>query len=129
MDIILLSGNSNSGKTTTMNLVYDELAKKGATVIQQKRQLGGNPADFECVLKYKGKLIGIYSMGDYLIHCCFAVVQYAFCDKLILAYSNKFKQDLSAVVANCQNHTVINKSYGNPASENQTDAAVLISKI
>ncbi|MES2671683.1 MAG: hypothetical protein V4673_14865 [Pseudomonadota bacterium] len=129
MDIILLSGNSNSGKTTTMNVVYEELISKGATVVRSKVQVGGNIKDFECVLKYKGKLVAMCSMGDYLMHCCFAAVRYASCDKLVLAYNNRFKQDLAAVVASCQNHSVIRKSGGNPASSNQKDAATVISRI
>lgn len=129
MDIILLSGSPNSGKTTTMNVVYNDLISKGATVVQRKVQVGGNAADFECIVKYKGKLVAMYSMGDYLIHCCFAAVRYASCDKLILAYNNKFKQDLAAVVASCKNHIVITKSPGNPASSNQKDATTVVSKI
>lgn len=129
MDIILLSGNSNSGKTTTMNVVYEELISKGATVVRSKVQVGGNVRDFECVVKYKGKLVAMYSMGDYLMHCCFAAVRYASCDKLVLAYNNRFKQDLAAIVASCQNHSVIRKSGGNPASSNQKDAAAVISRI
>ena len=129
MDIILLSGDPNSGKTTTMNVVYDELISKGATVAQHKEQVGGNVKDFECILNYKGKSIAICSMGDYLMHCCFAAVRYASCDNLILAYNNKFKQDLAAVVASCKNHSVIRKSGGNHAASNKKDAAAVISKI
>ena len=129
MDIILLSGNPNSGKTTTLNVVYDELILKGATVVRRKLQVGVYETDFECVLKYKGKKVAIYSMGDYLMHCCFAAVRYASCDKLVLAYNNRFKQDLAAVVASCQNHIVISKSRGDPASSNRKDAAAIISRI
>lgn len=129
MDIILLSGSPNSGKTTTMNVVYDKLISTGATVVQKKVQVGGNAVDFECIVNYKGKLVAMYSMGDYLIHCCFAAVQYSYCDKLILAYNNKFKKDLAAVVASCRNHIVITKSLGNPDSSNQNDATTIVSKI
>ncbi|OMG52081.1 hypothetical protein BJN45_15625 [Azonexus hydrophilus] len=129
MDIILLSGSPSSGKTTTINAVYDDLISKGAIVVQSKVQLGGNAADFECIVKYNGKLVAMYSMGDYLIHCCFAAVRYASCDKLILAYNNKFKQDLAAVVASCKNHIVVTKSPGNPTTSNQKDATTIVSKI
>ena len=129
MDIIVLSGNPNSGKTTTMNVVYDELISKGATVVHKKVQVGGNAMDFECVVNYKGKLVAMCSMGDYLMHCCFAAVRYAYCEKLILAYNNRFKQDFAAVAADCQNHTVVKKSGGDSDSSNQKDAAIVISRL
>ncbi|MDW5419272.1 hypothetical protein R6242_22115 [Iodobacter sp. CM08] len=78
MDMILLFGDPNSGKTTTMNLVYSDLIAKGATVVEPKMQVGGNPLDFECVLKYQEKLIAIFSMGDYLHECYSAIIKYAY---------------------------------------------------
>ncbi len=129
MDIILLSGRPSSGKTTTINLVYNTLAAQGAAVVVSKALLGGNPNDFECVLKYNGKQVAIYSMGDYLHTCCLAVIKYAYCDKLILAYSNKFKQNLAIEVGKCPNHRVVPKSHGNAAVNNQYDASIVVSYI
>lgn len=129
MDLILLSGNPSAGKTTTMNLVYNELIGKGAATVVPKTQVGGNPQDFECVVKYKGKHIAMFSMGDYLHECCCAIIKYAYCDKLILAYNNKFTRDLAAVVAKCQNHKVVSKSRGNAVVNNQKDAAIIVSYI
>lgn len=66
MKIIMLSGAPNSGKTTTLNLVYDHLTKiAGANIIRPKTRLGGDPKDFECELDYKGRNIVFYTMGDF----------------------------------------------------------------
>jgi hypothetical protein len=129
MDIILLCGAPDSGKTTTMNLVYNDLVANGATVVVSKTQLGANRLDFECVLDYKGKLVAIFSMGDYLSECWSAVIQYAYCDKIVLAYNNKFKKDLAAIVGKVPNHTIVNKSAGNAAISNQSDAATILTHI
>ncbi|MEJ2795170.1 hypothetical protein WAE56_17325 [Iodobacter sp. LRB] len=129
MDIILLCGDLNTGKTTTMNLVYSDLITKGATVVVPKVTVGGNPLDFECVLIYKGKLVAIFSMGDYLHECWSAAIKYAYCDKLILAYSNKFERNLATVVGNCQNHVVVTKLSGNAAMNNPNDAAIIVAHI
>ena len=129
MDIVLLSGKQNSGKTETINLVYGILIAKGANVVIPKMQVGGNPRDFECVLELKGKNIAIYSMGDYLCYCWSAVIKYAYCDKLIMAYNDKFKQNLSAYVGSCSNHKVVPKSYGSASVNNQNDASTVVSHI
>ena len=129
MDISLLCGDPNSGKTTTMNLVYSDLIAKGATIVGPKMQTGENPLDFECILKYNGKLIAIFSMGDYLHECWSAVIKYAYCDKLILAYSDKFTRSLATVVGHCHNHHVITKSRGNAATNNPSDAAIIVAHV
>lgn len=135
MDIILLSGEPNSGKTTTMNLVYDELIRKGARTVEPRVQIGGKEEDFECLIDHGGNLIAIFSMGDYLYECCSAVIKYAHCDKLILAYSNKFAHNLAAVLESCPNHKVVIKSYLRQSNEksrdsaNARDAAAVISYI
>lgn len=91
MKVIMLSGDRNSGKTTTLNMVYDELLRLGATVIMSKSQLGGDPKDFECVLNYRHKNVAIFTMGDYYIETIHAMSYYEgmSCDVLIVANSNK----------------------------------------
>jgi hypothetical protein len=61
----MLKGISNSGKTTTLNLVYENLLKNGWTSTN-KKPLGGYPKDFEdIVLDKEEKQIAFYTMGDY----------------------------------------------------------------
>lgn len=93
MKVIMLMGTPESGKTTTLNMVYDELAKSGATVISNKSQLGKDPQDFKCILQYQGKRVGIFTMGDYYEEIIYALGYFEGmgCDVLIIANSNKSK--------------------------------------
>lgn len=65
MKIIMLKGPDNSGKTTTLNLVYDELVKRNAAV-KFKVELGWKGDDFASILNYNNKTVAIFSMGDYV---------------------------------------------------------------
>lgn len=91
MKVIMLSGYGSSGKTTTLNMVYDELIRLGATVVRPKSGLGTDPKDFECVLNYRHKNVAIFTMGDYYIETIHAMSYYEgmSCDVLIVANSNK----------------------------------------
>lgn len=131
MKIILLSGQPNTGKTTTLNDLYNDLIAKGASVHIVKLPLGGKSSnDFECVLKISGKLVAIYSMGDYIASCYEAIIKYAYCDVLVLAYSDKFKNSIATVVGSCPHHVVVNKTIGsNQVQNNQMDVATISSNI
>lgn len=65
MKLIVLRGDPNQGKTTTLRLVYDILLYLGAQ-IAEPRTPGRNTDDFKTVLDYKEKRIAISSMGDLL---------------------------------------------------------------
>jgi hypothetical protein len=65
MEIILLKGDGNKGKTSTINLVYDKFLTEGAVELEHKSQVGGDPNDFECFLSFNGHKIALCSMGDY----------------------------------------------------------------
>ena len=60
--IIVVYGNSNTGKTTTIGNIYDELVKQKARVIKSKKR---NDGDFTAVLYWRSLSIAISSMGDY----------------------------------------------------------------
>jgi len=65
MKIIVLYGNNNTGKTTTLGMVYAALISNGAaeftfSAVYDK----GHTSDFETILGYKGKQIAICSYGD-----------------------------------------------------------------
>lgn len=124
MKIILLSGKPNTGKTTTINLTYENLIRLGASIIKEKAPLGKNPMDFESVLSYRGKSIAFYSMGDFYRKCRGAINEYAKCDYLILAYSDKFKWNLKDAIAKVPQNCVIAKT-----SNNTKDAQAIISVI
>jgi hypothetical protein len=124
MKIILLSGKSNTGKTTTLNIVHKDLINQGGVAIQNKLQLGKNPKDFKTILEYHEKNVAIFSMGDYYWQCRRAINDYAKCDYLILAYSDKFKWNLKDAIARDPKNSVIVKT-----SNNAEDANAVISAI
>lgn len=63
----------------------------GATVMRPKSPLGGDPADFECVVSYAGKRVAIFTMGDFALEAVHAMSYYEGmgCDVLIVANSDK----------------------------------------
>lgn len=129
MKIVLLSGKPNTGKTTTLNLVYNSLLSSSAHILQPRSILGSNPNDFECILSYTGKVVAIYSAGDLISDCYSAIVKYCYCDTLVLAYSDKFSNSLAQLVSACPMHVVINKSHGNPSTNNINDCSLVIQNI
>ena len=63
--ILVVYGESNTGKTTVINEIYDALSQKEAVVEIPKEQLEENSCDFFGVLKYDNKTVAFLSMGDY----------------------------------------------------------------
>jgi tRNA uridine 5-carbamoylmethylation protein Kti12 len=111
MKVILLSGKIDTGKTTTLNLLYDEITDKGkkrGIIIKDKEKLL-NKDDFKCVLAYKNKKVAIYTLGDFLRTCTDAIIEYANLDILILAYSDKFERKMDDFVRKFDYHCVIDK--------------------
>jgi broad-specificity NMP kinase len=106
MKIILLSGAPNCGKTTTLNLVYDQMTS-GMPSLPTKTRIGENPMDFECEFDYKEKRVAIFTVGDYLYSITKpnlreAVIKYSRVDVLILAHSTggSTKNAFAATVGN-----------------------------
>jgi hypothetical protein len=54
MKVIMLSGDTNKGKSTTLNLVYDSISSEDPKDIVEPKKVLGNPEqkDFECIIKY-----------------------------------------------------------------------------
>jgi len=85
MKIILLSGDPNTGKTTTFHTLYDQLTQ--GIKNPPPKQGGKKRGDFHCVLKYKGKQVALHSHGD-IMHIVYrAIIMYSEVDYLILAHS------------------------------------------
>jgi len=101
MKIIILEGDTNTGKTTTMGVVFVALHMNGGKVnsfIPIQTSSGG--MDFEAVLDYpnptcegKTQKVAIYSKGDNIADCNDAIQKYSqhspTIDVLIIAYSTK----------------------------------------
>ena len=93
MKVIMLSGPSSSGKTTTLNDLYDALAEPdGKNIIRPKTPLGNNPKDFECVLAHEGKKVALFSMGDIVREVFHAMSFYEGmgCDVLVCVCNDRF---------------------------------------
>jgi ABC-type Na+ transport system ATPase subunit NatA len=70
----MLKGRASSGKTTTLNMVYDALITSCGAVAGPKvpvQNTAGNAAknDIDVVLWYKHKYIAVYSHGDVQQDC------------------------------------------------------------
>ena len=90
MKIIVVKGNPNSGKTSSIRLVYDILLYLGAE-IDIARKYGKIHIDFDTELLYNGKRIAISSAGDVLKNMHSTISKHQDCDILIMA-SRNFKQ-------------------------------------
>lgn len=126
MKIILLSGKPHTGKTTTLNLVYDQLNPNTTKI-----PLGWK--DFKCVFQYKNKngieqKIAIYSLGDYTSNCIEAIIEYSGLDVdiLILAYSERKRLSLRHMINKFQQHHVVIAKIKNNSIANKQDATKII---
>ena len=122
MKIVMLSGKTNCGKSTTLNLVYDYIHQKEGDIIEAKMVLG-NPKyrDFECIIQYRDKTIAFYTMGDYS-YCLLDAFEkyYTKCDYLICACNTRFVKPYKRI---CDfEHIIIDKSIA--ISLTQADCGV-----
>lgn len=125
MKIIALNGADSCGKSTTLNLVYDELVNNlGATVITSKVVLG-NPIhkDFECTIIYKSMKIAFFTMGDLSRESTEAIKKYQSLsiDILIIAINNKFVNPLKLIISFL--HIIVPKTIANPKNSTNIDGA------
>ncbi len=89
MKLILLSGPSKCGKTTTFNKLQEKLISElGGTKLHYEQI--NNSKDFQSVIKINDKQIAVFSMGDLKNECIKAILKYLGVDILILAYNNHF---------------------------------------
>lgn len=91
MKVILLTGPSDSGKTTTLHKLYKTLISKGGTNIDAPEIHSFDERDSIFYVKYDGKKIGIVTLGDYAIETVFQIGVFLGkgADILVIANSNK----------------------------------------
>jgi hypothetical protein len=93
MKIIMLTGDSDKGKTSSLHFVHGMLVTYGAKSTCVEYVEDENYSDFSSVLKYRGKTIRIYTLGDV---GCEKELQEALnktkCDFLICACNNELKR-------------------------------------
>ena len=111
MKIIALVGLSNTGKTTTINLVYNMVLQQGG-MTTQKQPLGGDPNDFLDRVLWKNIKIVFFSMGDNSTALANAIYNYREqnCDLMICSLSIGTPKIRANNALNSFNATRINKT-------------------
>jgi hypothetical protein len=135
MRIIVLQGMPNTGKTRTLNLVYDMLVPNGGGVSTNRQPLGGDPRDFSDIVVRGNQRIAFFTMGDYSTYLANAIYDYdrQSCDVLVCALSTNTAKVRANNTLNQFNATRINKTIApNPTAElaiNTADAQTLFNLI
>lgn len=131
MRIIVLQGISNTGKTSTLNLVYNLLVPNGGGASTNRQPLGGDPNDFSDIVIRGNQRIAFYTMGDYSAYLANAIYDYDHqnCDILVCALSTNTAKVRANNALNQFNTTRINKTIAsnrnNPTTENTADAQTI----
>jgi len=133
MRIIVLRGPANSGKSTVLNGVYNELTSFRDVHSTPKRVLG-NPKqkDFECIITLKDKRrVAFFTMGDYIDAILAGIEKYSYldCEVLIIAFNDDHDAELNKIDS-VYPHNIISKSlpYKNDVSRLK-DIGTILSKI
>ena len=123
MKIIMLSGNSSCGKTTTLNKVYEFINPTIENIIKEKSKLGGDPKDFECIIKYNGKTVAFFTMGDFSSYLIKAFERYdkMQCDFLICACNTHFTRPYQKIKK--YSNLIIDKKPSNSLKQNDIEFA------
>ena len=109
MEVIFLNGPSNSGKTTTLKQLYEQLKSDGAQDLLPVRSCPKSGNDNEYYVSFNGKKVGIVTMGDFALETILYIGIFLErgADVLVIANSNKgfpqtivdwHKKELSQVV-------------------------------
>ncbi|ADQ83002.1 hypothetical protein J5295_08785 [Riemerella anatipestifer] len=135
MKLIVLERDSNTGKTTTIGLLYEKLLNNGGASTN-KQPLGGGPNDFsDIVINYKSLKIAIFTMGDYSTAISKAIVHYdnLGCDFFICSLSKgKYKVRANNQINNYPNIKIQKTISSQSISEiqaNDNDAYQIFSMI
>lgn len=118
----MLSGPSNSGKTTVINEVYKMIT--GNYFTENKH------SDFECIIQYKQKNIAFKSAGDYTYFTIDAMNKYSALDFDILICAHNINKVKPLKEIKKYEHFIIQKSQ--PYKDNESciiDAEQIINQI
>lgn len=119
MKIIILEGNSNKGKTTTMGMVFVELHVKGGKVKIFTPLKSTSIMDFEAEFDYtvEGKKlkVAIYSKGDNLDDCNDAILRHSTKKTNVLIMANTTRKKPLTIPPTCI-PTPLHKTIAAPAT-------------
>jgi len=119
MKIIALTGTSDCGKTTTLNMVYlNVLSLDGIST--NKRPLVGDLNDFSDIVLYNNQKIAFFTMGDYSVYVVNAIRDYnnQGVDLLICACNSWFVRPFTEMAK--YPHNILNKTVASPSSDELT---------
>lgn len=130
MRVIILRGSGNSGKSTTLNLVFDELtSSRYIREISYQRSIGNHiNRDFEAeVILTDHRIIAFYTMGDYDKKYIVKAIE-GFRDKkidvLIMASNHNLNTHFDFVVSNFP-HTIVNKTVSDPVVDSSNLSSII----
>lgn len=123
--IIVVYGDSGTGKTTVINDVYNHLLHNGAAVKNPRKQVGANSMDFEAVLNYKNQNIAFMSMGDYVQAASNAIVTFQSEDAVIIAYNTRHSTLKSEWLKNTSEIYIVRKSIASNADNTFVEQRVI----
>jgi thymidylate kinase len=134
MKIIVLQGMPNTGKTTTINFVWDVLCANGA-ISTNRQPYGGDPNDFIDTVLWNNLRIGILSMGDMSTYIAKEIKNFnnQECDVVICALSINDRKVIANNTINSFTNTRIDKTIANvqlsEQQANTTDAQTICNLI
>ncbi|WP_141675838.1 hypothetical protein [Akkermansia glycaniphila] len=91
MKIIVLQGNSGTGKTTTIRKVFQKIFESSGKIIEHQNEGGKHEVDFKAHLLYKAQHVFFYSHGDSCDYLNAAIDQFR-------TYQNVFNAQFRSVL-------------------------------
>lgn len=135
MRIIALRGEGNCGKTTTLNIVYDQMTTVDGWRPTDRRQVGGDRNDFSDILELNGRKVAFYTMGDYSNASIKAIRHYQNLgvEILIMAINSRFVRPIRLIRqfehANVEKTVANPKNTQNNLGANETDTSRILDLI
>lgn len=127
MQVIVLQGMPNTGKTSTLHLVYNMLVPNGGGVSTNHQAIGDlTQNDFSDIVIIGTQRIAFYSMGDFSTILANTIYDYGrqSCDVLVCALSTNTAKKRANKALNHFNATRINKTIApDPTAELVTNTA------
>lgn len=118
MKVIMIEGESHVGKTTALNIVYDNLLNNGGIVVMHKKQEGSNEMDFSSIIDYYGKKIAFFTMGDYARKVKGAIMNFNSCDYVVCACNSNFSSTINLIKEKYDTTIILKKSIEDNITNN-----------
>ena len=135
MRIILLSGETKTGKTATFLELYEIMKPDMKNLNDKQGIIKNNHRDFQCDFLYKDRKIALYSLGDIMYLIYEAMIKYSEFDYLVLAHNNSGKEmsRIADAIDKYPQHTLIKKTVSknvqNQKDDNLKDCKRIITAI